>query len=70
MLDEFSAADVDGFYSRWQLGPRAKGKAPGTLRAFFRFAVAREWLIKNPVTSDLKPPLGANRCGQRIPVHG
>jgi hypothetical protein len=49
MLDQFGAADVDVFYSRWQLCPRAKGKALGTLRAFFRFAVAREWLTKTPV---------------------
>jgi integrase len=67
MLDQFGAADIDVFYSRWQLGPRAKGKGLGTLRAFFRFAVAREWLTKSPVTNDLKPPLGANRVGNKFP---
>jgi integrase len=67
MLDQFTAADVDVFYATWKLGPRAKGKALGTLRAFFRFAVAREWLTKNPVTGDLKPPLGANRVANKFP---
>jgi integrase len=27
----------------------------------------REWLSKNPVTSDLKPPLGANRAANKVP---
>lgn len=67
LLDQFTAADVDAFYAGWKLGPRAKGKTLGTLRAFFRFAVAREWLAKKPVTSDLKPPLGANRVANKYP---
>jgi len=61
MLDQFTSADIDVFYANWNLGPRAKGKALGTLRSFFRFCLNREWLPKNPVTSDLKPPLGANK---------
>lgn len=67
MLDQFTAADIDVFYATWKLGPRAKGKALGTLRAFFRFAVAREWLTKSPVTADLKPPLGANKVANKFP---
>jgi len=58
MLDQFTSADMDVFYSHWKLGARAKGKALGTLRSLFRFCMNREWLAKNPVTSDLKPPLG------------
>jgi integrase/recombinase XerC len=67
MLDQFSSADMDVFYSHWKLGARTKGKALGTLRSFFRFCVNREWLAKNPVTSDLKPPLGANRVANKVP---
>src|ERR1019366_2411545 len=37
MLDQFTSADIDVFYSTWKLGERAKGKRLGTLRAFFRF---------------------------------
>ena len=44
-----------------------EGQSSGTLRAFFRFAVAREWLIKNSVTSDPKPPLGANPVANEFP---
>jgi integrase len=67
MLDQFTARDIDVFYGGWKLGPRAKGNALGTLRGFFRFCVNREWLAKNPVTSDLKPPLGANRAANKVP---
>ena len=41
MLDQFTSADIDVFYSTWKLGPRAKGKALGTLRSFFRFCAKR-----------------------------
>jgi integrase len=67
MLDQFTAADMDAFYAGWPLAARTKAKALGTLRAFFRFAMNREWLTKNPVTSDLKPPLGANRVTNKAP---
>lgn len=66
-LDQFTRADMDVFYAGWKLGARAKGKALSTLRGFFVFAVNREWLTKSPVTSDLKPPLGANRVVNKAP---
>ena len=67
MLDQFTSADMDVFYANMKLGARTKGKALGTLRSFFRFSMNREWLTKNPVTSDLKPPLGASRVANKIP---
>jgi integrase/recombinase XerD len=67
MLDQFTSRDIDVFYGSWKLGPRAKGKALGTLLGFFRFCINREWLAKNPVTSDLKPPIGANRAANKVP---
>jgi integrase len=67
MLDQFTSADIDLFYGRWKLGPRAKGKALGMLRGFFTFCVNREWLSKSPVTRDLKPPLGASRVANKVP---
>jgi len=67
MVDQFSSADLDVFYANWKLGARAKGKALGTLRSFFRFCTNREWLTKTPVTGDLKPPLGANRVANKVP---
>jgi integrase len=67
MLDQFASADIDAFYSGWELGARAKGKRLGTLRAFFRFCMNREWLPKNPVSADMKPPIGANRVANKAP---
>ena len=67
MLDQFKPGDIDVFYASWKLGARAKGKALGRLRGFFRFCMNREWLAKNPVSSDLKPPLGAHRAANKAP---
>ncbi len=67
MLDQFTAGDIDVFYGSWKMGARAKGKILGTLRAFFRFCANRRWLIENPVSPDLKPPVGANRVANKAP---
>jgi integrase len=67
MLDQLTSADVDRFYGGLKLGVRAKAKRLGTLRSFFRFCMNRKWLPENPVSSDLKPPLGANRVANKIP---
>jgi site-specific recombinase XerD len=67
MLDQFASADINVFYSRWEMGARAKSKRLGTLRGFFRFCINRKWLDQNPVSPDLKPPIGANRVANKIP---
>jgi hypothetical protein len=67
MLDQFTSSDIDVFYGSWNIGARAKGKRLGTLRAFFRFCVNRKWLHENPVSSDIKPPIGANRIANKAP---
>jgi integrase len=67
MLDQFASSDIDVFYSGWNLGARAKGKQLGTLRAFFRFCMNRKWLQENPVSPDIKPPIGANRVANKAP---
>jgi integrase len=67
MLDQLTSSDIDLFYSGLALGPRAKGKRLGTIRAFFRFCMNRKWLHENPVSSDLKPPIGANRVANKAP---
>lgn len=68
MLDQITSADVDVFYSQWELGARAKGKRLGTLRSFVRFCINREWLAKNPISADVKPPLGANRVANKVRI--
>lgn len=75
MLDQLTSEDIDLFYSRWELGARTKGKRLGTLRAFFRFCAKRKWIPVDatdpksvgPVSSDLKPPIGANRVANKAP---
>ena len=75
MLDQFTSADIDVFYASWKLGARAKGKALGRLRSFFRFCAKRKWVPVDatdsksigPVSSDLKPPIGANRVANKAP---
>lgn len=67
MLDQFTSADIDLFYAGLNLGVRAKAKRLGTLRAFFRFCINRKWLAENPVSSDIKPPIGANRVANKCP---
>ncbi|MGA7410670.1 MAG: site-specific integrase [Bryobacteraceae bacterium] len=67
MLDQFTVADVDALYSGLKLGVRTKAKWLGTLRAFFRFCVNREWLPKSPVSGDLKAPRGSTRVANKIP---
>ena len=67
MLDQITSADMDRFYGGLKLGVRAKAKRLGTLRSFFRFCTNRKWLPENPVSSDLKPPLGASRVANKIP---
>jgi integrase/recombinase XerC len=67
MLDQFTSGDIDVFYNGLKLGARTKGKRLGTLRAFFRFCLNRKWLPESPVTSDIKPPIGANRVANKMP---
>lgn len=67
LLDQLSPGDVDVFYSGWDLGARTKGKRLSTLRAFFRFCVNRKWLAENPVSPDIKPPVGSNRVANKAP---
>jgi integrase len=67
MLDQFTSGDIDLFYASWEIGARTKGKKLGTLRSFFRFCSNRKWLSENPVSPDLKPPIGANRVANKAP---
>jgi integrase len=67
MLDQITSADIDVFYGGLSLGARTKSKRLGTLRAFFRFCTNRKWLAENPVSADIKPPIGANHLANKAP---
>jgi integrase len=67
MLDQITPADIDVFYANWQLGARTQSRKLSLLKSFFRFCVNREWIPKTPVSSDIKPPVGANRIANKAP---
>ena len=67
MLDQFTPADIDLFWSGWKLGARAKGKRLHTLRAFFRFCVNRKWIPESPVSVDIKAPIGSSKAANKAP---
>ena len=67
MLDQFTTGDADLFYAGLKLGPRAKGKRLGVLRAFFAFAVNRKWIEESPVSDDIKPPVGSSKAADKMP---
>lgn len=67
MLDQVMASDIDLFWAAWKLGPRAKGKRLTTLRGFFRFCLNPKWIAESPVSSDLKPPVGASKAANKTP---
>jgi integrase len=67
MLDQFTAADIDTFYSASGLGIRSRAKMLESLRTFWKFCVHRELVAKSPVSPDLKPPIGANRIANKLP---
>jgi integrase len=67
LLDQITSSDMDVFYSGLALGVHAKGKRLSTLRAFFRFGVNRKWITESPVSSDIRPPIGASRVANKFP---
>lgn len=67
MVDQWRPRDVDLFYASMKLGPRAKGKRLGVLRAFFRFCVNRKWIEESPVSADIRPPVGASKAADKMP---
>jgi integrase len=54
-LIDLDLSELSEFRSGWNDGPRSSAKKLVRLRAFFRFAQKREWVLKNPA-SDLKAP--------------
>jgi integrase len=75
MIEQITSADIDIFFAGWKLAARTKAKRLGTLRGFFRYCAKRKWVAVDPtdpksvgpVSSDLKPPIGANRTANKVP---
>ncbi|SRR6266851_2409838 len=54
-LPQFDLDTLSKFRAAWKDGPRAAAKKLERLRAFFRFAQKRKWVLDNPA-SDLRAP--------------
>jgi integrase len=65
-LDQWTIADIDRFRAAWKGAPRSQRGRLFLLRAFWRFAVSREWITKSPV-ADLKMPKGATTVAMKWP---
>jgi integrase/recombinase XerC len=47
-LDSLTTEHLRWFKGTWSTGPRATGNNISRLRAFFRFCIDNEWLLRNP----------------------
>ncbi|MFN0167202.1 MAG: tyrosine-type recombinase/integrase [Bryobacteraceae bacterium] len=64
MLHQWRTVDVREFRGTWGVKPRTANKDMSTIRAFFGFAVANEWITRNP--ADLvKNPRGRTASDRR-----
>lgn len=48
MLDQWTAPDVREMRSSWEVAPQTAAKNMSTIKAFFEFCLANEWLERNP----------------------
>jgi integrase len=55
LVIDLDASEIDKFMETWQDGANARGKKLERLRQFFKFAVGREWIGKDP-TQGMKGP--------------
>lgn len=58
-IDQLTVTHMDRFYAGWKDGIRAKAKKLERLKAFIKFCVKREWLVKD-LTDDLQAPEGSS----------
>ena len=48
MLDQWTPLDVREMRSSWEVAPQTAAKNMSTVKAFFEFCLANEWIQKNP----------------------
>jgi site-specific recombinase XerD len=66
MLDQLTVSDMDRFYASWRDGTRARAKKLERLKAFIRFCLKREWIIKD-IVDDLEAPEGSSAPANKSP---
>jgi integrase len=65
-LTQLTVDELTKFRSSWKDGMRSGAKKLERVRAFFRFAQEREWILMNPA-SKLKPPIGSSKPANKHP---
>jgi len=65
-LNQFSVDELTKFRATWKDGLRSGAKKLERVRAVFRFAQEREWILQNPA-SKLKPPIGSSKPANKHP---
>lgn len=65
-LNQFSVEELTKFRATWKDGLRSGAKKLERVRAVFRFAQEREWILQNPA-SKLKPPIGSSKPANKHP---
>jgi integrase/recombinase XerD len=60
VLSDLTIEQVDAFRKTWTASPRTLSKAIERLRAFFNFAIARDWIEKNPARALKAPEIRPN----------
>lgn len=65
-LSQFSVDELTKFRATWKDGLRSGAKKLERVRAVFRFAQEREWILQNPA-SKLKPPIGSSKPANKHP---
>src|ERR1035438_10306354 len=66
LLDQWGPIDVREFRASWEVAPNTATKNMTILKSFFEFAIANEWLERNPARR-VKERRGENRSKERIP---
>ena len=70
MLDQWGPVDVREFRASWGVGPGTSAKDLSTVKSFFEFCVANDWLPKNParlVKNQRGRDAGDRRNEQKLP---
>jgi len=65
-LNQFNVEELTKFRATWKDGLRSGAKKLERVRAVFRFAQEREWILQNPA-SKLKPPIGSSKPANKHP---
>jgi integrase len=70
MIDQWTPSDVREFRAGWQVSLQTAAKNMSTIKAFFEFCVANEWLARNParlVKNQRGREAGDKRNEQKLP---